>query len=524
MQPAGEGPKVYWYGPVDKIGSNLAALPRVLFITPNSVLICQPTGGVTRTVFVEKLAEVVLAPPTVVRLIVAQEPDLVISTQTPTDRSELMNSLLRAFRETCGEGSELPITESQHLVLPSSSPSPISIASSHPPTPVNLRNGWGAGDGSDSAVARQSPSKLQQKDSHGNSSIRGIMGQLEEEKVASSEAYPVSTFLDGVASRRKSQQGTSVPSHSSSGSPSRIEWAYEPQQSTAFGGGPSAAQSSLGSLQQQIESQKRIIERLQHDHMNDTASGGLRRELEQARALISDLQVALRSQEGAFSEMVKSSEALKTSETIRSSQDAQIHALREELQSLKANLSRRDAADEEWRKKMVSLEEGHRNELQAVRDAFAKYDEQVTSYVEQMKKEHDVTLRELLQQKDALLVKQGELISRVEQLESEKRATQQQRNLLTGNVWRPQSPGPSAAHNQSHDISSDELRNALLAKLNRYTSSNPAPLGAGNAMSGSYQPAYHVQQNGDEQPRVRTPNHRRHNSPQLGRARDRSIL
>ncbi|CUG17905.1 Hypothetical protein, putative [Bodo saltans] len=514
MQPAGEGPKVYWYGPVDKIGSNLAALPRVLFITPNAVLICQPTGGVTRTVFVEKLAEVVLAPPTVVRLIVAQEPDLVISTQTPTDRSELMNSLLRAFRETCGEGSELPITESQHLVLPSASPSPISFTSSHPPTPTqgHTRNVW---DGSDSIPLRQSPQT--QKDSQGGS-IRGIMGQLEEEKVASStEAYPVSTFLDGVSSRRKPQQGTgALPTQHSPGSPSRIEWAYEPQQPT---------QSSLASLQQQIESQKRIIERLQHDHVNDAASGGLRRELEQARALISDLQVALRSQEGAFSEMVKSSEALKTSETIRSSQDAQIHALREELQSVKANLVRRDAGDEEWRKKIVSLEEGHRNELQAVRDAFAKYDEQVTTYVEQMKKEHDVTLRELLQQKDSLLVKQGELISRVDQLESEKRATQQQRNLLTGGVWRPQSPGPSASLNHSsHDISSDELRSALLAKLNRYTNSNPVPLGVGSAGGGLYNPAFSGQRDVADEPRGRTPNQRKHNSPQLGRARDRSIL
>lgn len=519
MQPTGDGPKVYWYGPVDKIGSNLAALPRVLFITPTSVLICQPTGGVTRTVLVEKLAEVVLAPPTVLRLIVAQEPDLVVSTQSPSDRAELMSALMRSFRETCGEGSELPITESHHLILPNASPSPISVAS-HPPTPVNQRGttgGWTAGDDhnlNDSSYSRRSPQQQQRSNDTPGGSIRGILGRLEDDSAPSapSEGPSKPSFLDSLSvPTARQQRPFNGAAHASSGhaSPSRIELSYDNHQQHH-------APSSLASLQQQIEAQKRIIEKLQQDNVSDMTASNLRRELEQARALITDLQVALRSQEGAFSEMVKSSEALKTSETIRSSQDAQIHALRDELQSTKSELQRRELGDDEWRKKIASLEEGHRNEIQAVRDAFAKYDEQVTSYVDQVKKEHDTTLRELLQQKDALLVKQGELVARVEQLENEKRNAQQQRNLATGSVWRPQSPGPS--HQQQNDISSDELRTALLAKLNRYTSSNP--------QSGAALAHYQSNREVDEPTRTRnqTPTSRRHTSPLAGRTRDRSIL
>lgn len=443
--PNRDGPRVLWYGPVDKIGSNLAALPRVVFVTINSILVCQPSGGVTRTVSVDKLAEVVLAPPTVVRLIVAQEADLVVSTQTQKDRDDLMEAILRAFHETCGESSELPISHASHLQL-SGGTSPVGhtaqFQSSSRLSPVH---------------SFESPSN-----SGVGSSLRNILSRVDDDRQEIVGSRPSQNFEE---IRQKRSQGDDATT----------------------------------TLRHQVETQKRIIEQLQLDSESGAQVDSLKRELQQARALIADLQIALRSQESAFSEMVKANEALKASETGRMAMESQLRALKDELQSTKSDVARRDQQEEDWRRKFSALESAHRQELQAVRDAFAKYDEQVTVYIDQMKSDHDAALRDLLQQKDTLLVRQGELLAKVENLEKDKKATETQRNLLTGAVWRPQLPQTLQRTPQE---TSDEIRSALVAKLNRYM--DPAQIRA------------------DDEIRPRTP--RRHTSPSSNRIRDRSIL
>lgn len=470
-----DGPRVYWYGPVDKIGSNLAALPRVLFVTSNSLLVCQPSGGVTRTVLVDKLVEVSLAPPSVVRIVVAQEPDLVVSTQTPKDRSNLMDALMKSFHETCGEGSELPITQATHLQMATHATP--QAGSSHSAqlqartTPVRDNN-------SIDYSRAPSPGLVSS-----NLSVRNILSRLEDEASAHSGQH--STLSRKPPALSSSPVATSV------------------QQ--GFVGDDGFSDHSIAALHKQIDSQNRIIDQLRREQQNNTTVEALRRELDQSKALIVDLQVALRSQENAFSEMVKANDSLKASETIRSTLEAQIQALRDENQSLRLEVGRRDQTEEEWRKRLASQEESHKNELHAVRTAFAKYDEQVTTYVDQLKKEHDSTLRELLQQKDTLLVQQGALQTRIDQLELEKRNIEVQKSVIAGTVWRPQQAAQFAS--ESSDLNPNELRSALMAKLNRYT---------------DYTRPTEQQKRVSEPPR-RTPPPRAL-SPNSTRIRDRTIL
>ena len=161
---------------------------------------------------------------------------------------------------------------------------------------------------------------------------------------------------------------------------------------------PSAASSELvglvAEMQAQLAQQQATIAQLQQSNLaqqppasKQNEADELRRDLEHSRALIADLQVALRSQEGVFAEMLRAQESMRVAEDVRRNLEQQLTAAQQERDMWKAKASQSAEAMARMEKDMKQLDEAHKQELDSVRKAFAQYDEQVGTYLEALRQQ-----------------------------------------------------------------------------------------------------------------------------------------
>jgi hypothetical protein len=144
---------------------------------------------------------------------------------------------------------------------------------------------------------------------------------------------------------------------------------------------------SFQALRRKVEAQSQVISELRH--ASDTLQvNELMRDLDHARGLITDLQTALRAQESTFKEMVLAQETARTAQAIQSSLEAQVRALTQERDTLRAEaLGGRKEADA-LRAEVERRERHHDKELLKVREAFVQYDANVAEYLEEVRLEH----------------------------------------------------------------------------------------------------------------------------------------
>jgi hypothetical protein len=94
--PAVERMVVHWYGNVEKIGRQLGAHGRVMFVADSAVYVCLPTGGVTRTVPLRKVALAFRAPGGIAQLFEEGGSSLVTRHTSNEDRDAFVASVKSA--------------------------------------------------------------------------------------------------------------------------------------------------------------------------------------------------------------------------------------------------------------------------------------------------------------------------------------------------------------------------------------------------------------------------------------------
>ena len=434
-----------WFGSVEKVGSNLAAHPRVVFVTPEKLLVSLPTGGVTRIIEISSIVEISTsnAPNPVSRVSVHGEQDLVIVLSSSQDAKNFVSATELA-REGLRNVNPLPPlsvqweSSSQALatpVQPSSMPEPaLQFSGQRPPNSSSKRVSFVEDEQRLVQHVQELPND----------------GKTSPQHASNHQQWPPNTAANyGKISLHSLQpEAASKPvSHDITVPPSAIQ-----------------------SLQQQLGATQHIVEELRRAQSEDTK---IRQELDESKKLVADLQAALRSQDGAFNEMLRAQETLRQHEGTKAALEQRIMSLEEANIKLKRDLDSRDRIIEEQRNNLSVADETHKTEIKTIRETFSDYDSQVTAFVQRIRQECDEKVKALQEHNNELLVEQGKLRSKLELMDASVRQAVQ---ATSG--WMPSSVNSNVdesffaakAHHQSVPQSGDssDLRAALIASLHKY--------------------------------------------------------
>ena len=517
---------VHWYGTVEKIGRQLSSHTRVVFVTDGAVFVCLPTGGVTRTIGLEKIHLAFRAPGSVCQLFESGGPSLVTRHPTDDDRDELIAHLRLARGAATGAPDDLEGQDVSTLNFDSapretrlrerSSPAPALAPPDLPPgfrrvdagTPsrrdadratgpspggdpsrpedAELRNPFEAQrlamedlrNNDIRAASEQAPSLVLQETRSAGPMAPAPAGQASPKEKAPVTAVGMRPSRSGRASAPRDADvpnNTSLSSRGPTPTPAAPAAKPTPNSSTAqladlrhaLDTGVDVVDApSLHALRQQVNQQQQVINEMRQA-ADTTRVTELKRELDHAQSLIADLQTALRSQETTFAEMLRAQESARASQAIQSSLEAQVAALTQERDSLRAEAQSARSEADHFKAAKDSQSRQHDRELARVREAFVQYDANVAEYLEEVRIEHAA------------------------EVDRARRAGREQGSVAAARGAT--SPPPAPSHRAAEiappgaGVAPDALRSALMRHLNSYANAR-LNLPVGDPLPGSPAP------------------------------------
>ena len=498
---------VLWQGAVEKLGRNMQSHKRVVVVADGCIYVCLEAGGVTRTIELQNVQSIRLAPPHVAQCGISNEADLVLSMPTAEQRLGFVNAVQqgkRAVSERSGLGSgEVEVASVSSVSAPyQRSPS---REASHQESPIQqqVRQQNGSEVNSMGRPLRDSPPQQYPQ-------------QLQNPQRAPWQLPP------SIAERHNHSTGSLGAAGDHSGSErqggsfdDRHDFRrkqLEDLKSVVDSDTPFTAPSALYALQSQVEAQQMVIEQLQKKANDDHVVEELRKDLEHSRSLVTDLQTALRAQEGVFQEMLRAQEALRVAEDVKSNLEKQVNLLKEEKKSWKATLEAKDKELAEMHDRLKLNDIEHEDELAQIRKAFAEYDANVATYLEGLRSGAHILPGASSTATFGLMGTPAAQQQAAPQQQSSHAHGTPQPQKQSGYPTPPAQGGAGAGDDAGHlgfesNSDSDGLQSSLLQRLNSYANrkynlpyGHPAPKGV---------------------PLNRSP-HRTSETP--GRIRDRSIL
>uniref|UniRef100_A0A7S1LWZ4 Uncharacterized protein n=1 Tax=Neobodo designis TaxID=312471 RepID=A0A7S1LWZ4_NEODS len=511
-EPALDRMVVHWYGSVDKIGRHLAAHQRVVFVTDTAVYVCLPTGGVTRTMPVSRLHLANRAPGAVCQLFEAGRPCLVTRHESDSDRDDFIAHVRLARQSETGDVAEFSVHDVPALVFDGdgSLEAGKSTTTQQPETlaPPGLPSGYRRVDASPRAGGADISERSRSQPDNGEHArstppnSRTAVNPFEAQRLALEElrssrtttptqptlvvrelrsSGPMAPATDGQTSPNDKSPVTAVGMRPSRANQARegIPQSVAPKNDTVVDAATSSEHNrkaqlsdlkhaldtgvdiadspSLHALRNQVNRQQQVIDELRQA-ADTTRVAELKRELDHAHSLISDLQTALRSQETTFAEMLRAQEAARASKAIQSSLEAQVSALSAERDELRAEANRARADADKLRAEKEAQSRQHERELGRVREAFVQYDANVAEYLEEVRLEHAAQL------------------DRARRDEREK-SSHSARAKSTSRTHESHAPPADST------VAPDALRSALMRHLNSYANAklnlpvgNPLPV------------------------------------------------
>lgn len=143
---------------------------------------------------------------------------------------------------------------------------------------------------------------------------------------------------------------------------------------------------SIHVLHDRVDQQQRVIDELKHSS-STAQTMQLQRDLDHCRALMADMQTALRTQEGVFHEMVKAQESQRVAEDLRNVAEKQLVAVTEDRDHLRRLLSAKEEELKQAKDELRAVNDRHTQEMESVRKAFVEYDDNVGLYLESMRQQ-----------------------------------------------------------------------------------------------------------------------------------------
>lgn len=433
--PAVDRMVIHWYGPVEKVGRQLGAHSRVVFVTDSCVYVCLPSGGVTRTLELGGVHLAYAAPGAVSQVFEKDKPSLVLRHETDELRDDFLACVDRVRRTLCdGVGVDIQTTATYTFELDSGAPRSTSPSSSvglakhrlvppaiaqradahtPPPTRPTISEGQQTSSVTRSASATHDIAAPEEQRLHtspgqptatnvsplakwsaslllaeGSTAVGNAVGVATAEvgqRPRKSASPPAATASPGVASSRERSPGHGTPEDFKVRHDAReqqlsdLRHAVETRTDVVD-------TRALQQLQKSVEQQQHVIDEMKRD-VATTHVAELRRDLDHSHALIADLQVALRSQESTFAELMRAQEAQRASQAVQSSLETELRVVKEERDQLRSEASAWRAEVDRLREEARATQRRHDAELDNVREAFVTYDANVAAYIEEIRRD-----------------------------------------------------------------------------------------------------------------------------------------